>query len=62
MPAYLNDDELVIVLQACRKAEDAAARVIGAERPAAEDLRALQETTASIRFFLERAEARGKVH
>jgi hypothetical protein len=49
-------------MRACRRLEDIAARVTGGERPAAADLRQLQECAASMRVVLERAEARGKVH
>jgi hypothetical protein len=62
MPAYLNDDEMFFPLRACRRLEDIAARVTGAQRPAVADLRQLQECAASVRVVLERAEARGKVH
>lgn len=54
MPAYLNDDELLFALRACRQLEDIAVREAAAERPSG--------TEVVCASCSRRAEARGKVH
>lgn len=62
MPAYLNDDELFFALRECHKLEELADRLSQRADTSAPDAARLKACAAGVRFLLERAEARGKVH